>query len=169
MELLGVDVIDKELILGKINSGLGWRWLITSWYSWKLGPRPIRRTVSGHVTSWSNATYDPRLRLGVWWRHSDGWRHSDLNLGINFYSLRSVIFLIFPVYQNTGYLYNATLIFGRRHCCLAAETLDKYGRDLRYLTYIFHYQNFPRNEKLMNGALVTTTPGQTPDPKWPRF
>ena len=42
----------------------------------------------------------------------------------------------------------------------AAETPDKHERELKYLTHTFAKPNFPETKKLMNGALVTPTPGQ---------
>ena len=39
------------------------------------------------------------------------------------------------------------------------ETPDKYEHDWKYLTYTFAKLKFLITEKLMNGALVTPTPG----------
>ena len=53
------------------------------------------------------------------------------------------IFLIFENAQNTGYLYDITLIFDKCHHSWTAETPDKYERDRRYLTYTFANLKFP--------------------------
>ena len=60
--------------------------------------------------------------------------------------LRSIIFLIFEDAQNTGYLYDITLIFDKCHHSWTAKTPDKYERDRRYLTYTFANLKFPVTE-----------------------
>ena len=50
------------------------------------------------------------------------------------------------------------------HRSWAAETPDKYERDLQYLTYVFVESKFPVIEKFMNGAFVTPTPGLSNPP-----
>ena len=72
--------------------------------------------------------------------------------------LRSVIFTIFPNYQNSGYLCDITFIFVRCHRSWAAETPGKYEHIWNYLTYTFAKSKFSVTEKLANGALVTPTP-----------
>ena len=64
----------------------------------------------------------------------------------------------FPNDQNSGYLYDMKLIFGRCHRRWAAETLGKYEHDWNYLTYTFAKAKFSVTEKLANGALVTPIP-----------
>ena len=84
---------------------------------------------------------------------------THINLGWGYWTnfLRSVIFLIFQNHQNTCYLCNITFIFDRCQCSWAAETPDKYERDLKYLTYVFDKSKFPVTEKLTNGDFVTPT------------
>ena len=53
-------------------------------------------------------------------------------------------------------------IFDRCHHSWAAETPDKYERNLKYLTYVFDKSKFPVTEKSTNGALVIVTPA----PEW---
>ena len=80
----------------------------------------------------------------------------SLNLGWG-NLFHSSIFLIFQTYQNTGYLWNITFIFGRCLRSLPAVTFVKYGCDLKNLTQTFASSKFPLTEKLTNGVLVTPT------------
>ena len=68
-------------------------------------------------------------------------------------------FHFFQNFQNTLYLYIITFIFDMCHCSWAAETPDKYERDLKYPTYTFGESNFGVTENMTNGALLTPTQG----------
>ena len=61
-------------------------------------------------------------------------------------------------FPNTGCLYNIAFIFEGCHRIWAAETLDKYDV-IWYITYTFAQFKVPVTEKLINGDLVTPTPG----------
>ena len=83
---------------------------------------------------------------------------SSMDVGYQANFLRFVIFPIFQNDQNTDNLYDITFIFDGCHRSWAAETLDKFERDWKYLTYTFAESKFFVTKTLTNGALVTPTP-----------
>ena len=74
--------------------------------------------------------------------------------------LHAVVFPFFSDDQNTGFLYDITFIFDRRHHSWAAETPDKYERDWKYLAYTFAESQFRESEKITIRASITPCPVQ---------
>ena len=62
--------------------------------------------------------------------------------------LCSVIFQNFPNDENSGYINDIKLIFGRCHRSWAAATPGKYEHDWKYLTYTFAKSKFPVTEEI---------------------
>ena len=54
-------------------------------------------------------------------------------------------------------------MFDGCHHSWAAEILDKYENDWKYLTYVFAKSKFPVTEKLRNRALVIPLQGKSPN------
>ena len=107
------------------------------------------------LSGWWPQSMTTDIRNSLWCTSTGDWGGS---YEANF--LRSVIFPNFPNDENSGYLNDIKLIFGRCHRSWAAETPGKYEHDWKYLTYNFAKSKFPVTEKLTNGALVTPTPGE---------